>query len=95
MPDVDVRTLGVCPSAKAFALQSAGDSMTGKGILDGAMAVIEPDRPARPGDVVTRHWIDGESTLKSFGHGKARPACAPKTRVINVPYPARELLDAG
>jgi len=91
---IDIRTLGVRPTAKAFALEVRGDSMTGKGILDGDMAVIEPERTPRTGDVVAA-LIDGESTLKTLvtERGQAR------LRAENPRYPklipTRELLVQG
>ncbi len=91
---VDVRTIGLRPSAKAFALQVRGESMIGKGIFDGDMAIIEPDRSARSGDVVAA-LIDGESTLKTFvmERGQAR------LRAENPQYPklipATELILQG
>ena len=79
---VDVRTLGLRASAKAFALQVRGDSMIGKGIFDGDMAVIEPDRTARTGEVVAA-LIDGESTLKTFVMERGQP----RLRAENPRYP--------
>src|SRR4051812_38933550 len=72
---VDVQTLGLRPTTRAFALEVRGDSMIGKGILDGDTAVIEPERTPRAGDVVAA-LIDGESTLKTLvvekGHTRLR-----------------------
>ncbi|HTD65106.1 MAG TPA: transcriptional repressor LexA [Candidatus Limnocylindria bacterium] len=91
---VDVRTIGLRPSTKAFALQVRGESMIGKGILDGDMAVIEPDRTARAGDVVAA-LIDGESTLKTFITERGQP----RLRAENPRYPklipANELVVQG
>ena len=91
---VDVRSLGVRPSAKAYALQVRGDSMTGKGILDGDMAVIEPDRAPRAGDVVAA-LIDGESTLKTLVTEKGKPCLRAENPRYPKLYPARELLTQG
>ena len=62
---VDVRTLGIQPSTDAFALEVRGDSMIGKGILDGDYAIVEVGRAPRSGDVVVA-LIDNESTLKTL-----------------------------
>jgi len=79
---VDVETLGVRPTAKTFALRVHGDSMIGKGIIDGDHAVIEGGRTARHGDVVAA-LIDNESTLKTFLMEKGRPVL----RAENPRYP--------
>lgn len=91
---VDVRTLGVRPSAKAYALQVRGDSMIGKGVMDGDVAVIEPDRPARAGDVVAA-LIDGESTLKTLVMDKGKPCLRAENPRYPKLFPARELLTQG
>jgi repressor LexA len=57
-----------------FALEVKGDSMTGRHILPGDMAVIRPRPTAEPGDVVAVA-VDGEVTLKVYqetGRGAAR-----------------------
>src|SRR5687768_14766380 len=69
---VDVRTLGIRPTTQTFALEVRGDSMIGKGILDGDYAVVEGGRTPRAGDVVAA-LIDNESTLKTFTIEKGRP----------------------
>ena len=91
---VDVRSLGVRPSAKAYALQVRGDSMTGKGILDGDMVVIEPDRPPRTGDVVAA-LIDGESTLKTLVTERGNACLRAENPRYPKLYPARELRTQG
>jgi repressor LexA len=79
---VDVHTLGIRPSAQTFALQVRGDSMIGKGILDGDYAIVEGGRTPRVGDVVAA-LIDNESTLKTFIIEKGRPVL----RAENSRYP--------
>ena len=51
-----------------FALHVTGDSMTGRGIIEGDIVVAEADAPSRVGDVVVA-LIDRESTLKSLAQG--------------------------
>lgn len=91
---VDVQSLGIRPGARTFALQVRGDSMIGKGVLNGDLAVIEPDRTPRTGDVVAA-LIDGESTLKTLVRERGQ-ACL---RAENPRYPqlipARELIVQG
>ncbi|MDH5527328.1 MAG: transcriptional repressor LexA [Nitrospirota bacterium] len=48
-----------------FALTVKGDSMLGRHIVDGDLAVIRPQSTARNGDVVAAE-VDGEVTLKVF-----------------------------
>lgn len=91
---VDVRTLGTRPSARAFALQVRGESMTGKGIFSGDMAVIEPDRPPRTGDVVAA-LIDGESTLKTFLVERGQPVLRAENPKFPKLLPAHELVVQG
>ena len=91
---VDVRTLGINPTARTFALQVRGESMIGKGILDGDYAVIEPDRRARHGDVVAA-LIDNESTLKTFVVEKGRPALRAENPKFPTLIPVNELVVQG
>ena len=61
----DAEALGLAPNAQAFALKVSGDSMIGKHILPGDIAVVEHGPKPRQGDVVAA-LIDGESALKTF-----------------------------
>jgi repressor LexA len=69
---VDLGTLGVNSLDKLFALRVRGDSMVGKHIADGDVAILDSSRPPRSNDVVAA-LIDGESTLKTYAmeRGKA------------------------
>jgi repressor LexA len=91
---VDVRTLGIRPSSQAFALQVRGDSMIGKGILDGDYAVVEGGRAPRVGDVVAA-LIDNESTLKTFVMEKGRPILRAENPRYPKLFPVNELLVQG
>jgi repressor LexA len=62
---IDIETLGVKPSARTFGLKVRGDSMIGKSIVDGDIAIIEHGVEPRSGDVVAA-LIDGQVTLKTF-----------------------------
>src|SRR5436189_2577143 len=79
---IDVETLGIKPTARTFGLKVRGDSMLGKHIVDGDIALIEHGVEARPGDVVAA-LIDGQVTLKTFvtKYGK------PYLRAENPRYP--------
>ncbi|HMJ89394.1 MAG TPA: transcriptional repressor LexA [Candidatus Acidoferrum sp.] len=69
---VDLGTLGLASANKLFALRVRGDSMIGKHIVDGDIAILDAARTPRANDVVAA-LIDGESTLKTFAmeRGKA------------------------
>lgn len=62
---IDVDTLGIRPTSRTFGLKVRGDSMIGKHIMDGDIAIIEHGIQARNGDVVAA-LIDGQVTLKTF-----------------------------
>lgn len=62
---IDIETLGIRPTSRTFGLRVRGDSMIGKHIMDGDIAVIEHGIQARNGDVVAA-LIDGQVTLKTF-----------------------------
>jgi len=69
---IDVETLGIKPSARTFGVKVRGDSMLGKHIMDGDIALIEHGVEARPGDVVAA-LIDGQVTLKTFVMQRGKP----------------------
>jgi repressor LexA len=69
---IDIDTLGIKPSARTFGLKVRGDSMIGKHIVDGDIAVIEHGVQPRPGDVVAA-LIDGQVTLKTFLVQRGKP----------------------
>jgi len=69
---IDVDTIGIQPNARTFALKVRGDSMLGKGILDGDIAIIEHGVQPRVGDVVAA-LIDGQVTLKTFVMQRSKP----------------------
>jgi repressor LexA len=79
---MDVATLGIQPTARTFALRVHGDSMVGKHIVDGDMAVIEHGVTPRSGDVVAA-LIDGQVTLKTFVLQRGKPCL----RAENPRYP--------
>jgi repressor LexA len=79
---IDVDTLGIKPTARTFGLKVRGDSMIGKSIVDGDIAIVEHGVQPRSGDVVAA-LIDGQVTLKTFlvQHSK------PYLRAENPRYP--------
>jgi repressor LexA len=69
---IDVDTLGIKPTTRTFGLKVHGDSMTGKSIVNGDIAIIEHGVQPRPGDVVAA-LIDGQVTLKTFLMQRGKP----------------------
>jgi repressor LexA len=69
---IDVETLGIKPTARTFGLKVRGDSMLGRNIVDGDIAIVEHGVQPRPGDVVAA-LIDGQVTLKTFVMQRGKP----------------------
>lgn len=69
---IDVDTLGIKPTTRTFGLKVRGDSMIGKCILDGDIALIEHGVEPRAGDTVAA-LIDGQVTLKTFVTQRGKP----------------------
>ncbi len=80
---IDVETLGIKPTARTFGLKVRGDSMIGKSIVDGDIAIIEHGVQPRAGDVVAA-LIDGQVTLKTFVMQRGKP----HLRAENPRYPS-------
>jgi repressor LexA len=91
---IDIESLGVKPSPVAFALEVRGDSMTGKHIISGDLAVIEPRAEPKTGDVVAA-LIDGESTLKTFMLRNGKPYLKAENPRYPDLIPAQELVVQG
>lgn len=51
--------------ASTFLIKASGDSMNGKGILDGALLVVDRSEQARDGDIVIA-VLDGELLVKQL-----------------------------
>ena len=69
---IDVDTLGIKPTARTFGLKVRGDSMIGKCILDGDIALVEHGVEPRAGDTVAA-LIDGQITLKTLVTQRGKP----------------------
>lgn len=91
---VDVESLGVRTTARTFALQVRGDSMVGKHILDGDVAIFEHGVTPKPGDVVAA-LIDNESTLKTFLTERGKPYLKAENPKYPKLIPATELVIQG
>jgi repressor LexA len=91
---VDVATLGIRPTARTFALRVRGDSMIGKYIVDGDVAVFEHGLEPRPGDTVAA-LIDNESTLKTYLTERGKPYLKAENPKYPKLIPATELVIQG
>lgn len=69
---VNSGTLGVHSPQHLYALRVRGESMIGKHIMDGDVAILDRSRSPREGDVVAA-LIDGESTLKTYAKESGKP----------------------
>jgi repressor LexA len=90
---IDVSTIGISRSTKAFALRVRGDSMINAHICDGDTVVLEMREP-RNGDVVAA-LIDGETTLKRYIMNGGKPYLQAENELYPDLVPARELVIQG
>ena len=74
--------------ASTFFMYAAGDSMTGAGIYDGDLLVVDRSVSPRSGQVVIAR-LDGELTVKYYEPRKGRVWLVPG----NPAYPARDVTD--
>ncbi len=90
---VDIRSMGVSPRTKPYALRVRGESMIDAHILDGDHVLLE-NRDPRNGDIVAA-LIDGETTLKRYVVDRRKPYL--KAENPNYPdlVPAMELIIQG
>ena len=93
MVSIDAASAGVEKGKRVFALKVRGDSMTGAGINDGDLVILEHREPA-PGAVVAA-LIDGETTLKRYVHQHGRPYLKAENPLFPDLIPVRELLIQG
>jgi repressor LexA len=56
----------LAPRGEAYVLEVRGDSMSGDGILDGDLVVVEVDAHVRPGEVAVVLVVGEGATLKRF-----------------------------
>jgi repressor LexA len=86
--------LGPATPARLFAVQVRGDSMLGRHITDGDVAIAEADGTPAAGDVVVA-LVDGESTLKTFWRQDGRAVLRAENPQYPDPVPASELMVQG
>jgi repressor LexA len=90
---IDPALLKLSPAARLFALEVRGDSMTGAGILDRDLVVLEVAEP-RNRDIVAA-LLDGEVTLKRYLVVAGRPFLRAENPDYPDLIPARELVIQG
>lgn len=90
---VDMDSLKLPQGARVFALEVRGDSMTGAGILDRDIVILELAEP-RHRDIVAA-LIDGETTLKRFLIQRGRPFLRAENPAYPDLIPAHELVIQG
>lgn len=91
---VDVTTLGFTPTRNTFALRVTGDSMIGRHICDGDIAVFEHGPEPRHGQIVAA-LIDRKSTLKTFLVKNRKPFLKAENPKYPDLIPSEELVIQG
>ncbi len=91
---VDVSTLGFTPTRNTFALRVTGDSMIGRHICDGDIAVFEHGPEPRQGQIVAA-LIDRKSTLKTFIIKNRKPYLRAENPKYPELVPSEELVIQG
>ena len=85
--NVDLNALLIRHDAETFLLRVEGDSMTGAGIFDDDLLVVDRSIVARHGDIVIARLHDTEFTCKRLHQRTDRLALLPE----NPDYPAIEI----
>jgi repressor LexA len=91
---IDIESIGLRPTPRTFALEVRGDSMIGRHIVEGDLAILEHGRTPRSGDIVAA-LIDNESTLKTFVLEKGKPHLRAENPRYPKLVPAAELVIQG
>jgi repressor LexA len=91
---VDIASIGFKPTRNTFALRVVGDSMIGKFICDGDIAVFEHGPEPRPGQIVAA-LIDRKNTLKTFLVKNGKPFLKAENPKYPNLIPSEELVIQG
>ena len=91
---VTIETIGFKPTRNTFALRVAGDSMIGKHICDGDIAVFEHGPEPRSGQIVAA-LIDRKNTLKTFVVKNGKPFLKAENPKFPDLIPSEELVIQG
>jgi DNA polymerase V len=86
---LDLQRLVVKNPAATFFLRVSGDSMSGAGINDGDLLVVDRSRPAASGRIVIAAWA-GELTVKRLRIKDGRVWLVPE----NPGYPEADITDS-
>ena len=81
--EIDLQRLLITNRAATFLVRVAGDSMLGKGLLDGDLAIVDRSLTPQDGDVVVVD-VDGERSFKVWGRQGSRATLS----FANPRYPA-------
>ncbi|MDD5199480.1 MAG: transcriptional repressor LexA [Terrimicrobiaceae bacterium] len=91
---VDADALRLPKNSRLFGLDVRGDSMTGAGILDGGVVILEHGPGPANGDIVAA-LIDGATTLKRYRVRRGRPWLQAENPDYPDLIPAAELIVQG
>src|SRR5256885_1497660 len=91
---VTVDSIGFTPTRNTFALRVRGDSMIGRHICEGDVAVLERGPNPRSGQIVAA-LIDRESTLKTFVMKDGKPFLKAENSKYPKLIPSEELIIQG
>ncbi len=91
---VAIESIGFKPTRNTFALRVAGDSMIGRHICDGDIAVFEHGPEPRAGQIVAA-LIDRKNTLKTFVMKNGKPFLKAENPKYPDLIPSEELVIQG
>jgi repressor LexA len=67
----------IAHNEECFALRVNGDSMSGAGIIDGDVVIVNPQPDAKSGDIVVA-MLDDEATVKTYVASKGKAILRPE-----------------
>jgi repressor LexA len=91
---VNSQSIGFKPTPHCFALRVTGESMTGKGIYEGDIVIIDASKEACDGDIVAA-LIDNETTLKTLVKRGGNNYLKPENTNFPDMLPVNELIIQG
>lgn len=91
---IDSKSIGFTPTPHCYALRVTGDSMSGRGVYEGDIVIVDGSKKARDGDIVAA-LIDNETTLKSLVRHDGKFYLKPENENYPDMIPLTELLVQG
>ncbi|HZQ45780.1 MAG TPA: S24 family peptidase, partial [Verrucomicrobiae bacterium] len=91
---IDINSIGFKPTAYTFALRVKGDSMIGRHIVSGDIAIFDQAQEPLHGDIVAA-LVDGQSTLKTYFLRDGKPFLKAENPNYPDQAPAEELVIQG